>query len=107
MPNTISAKKALRQNEKRRKINIKTKNKMKKAIKSLNDLFKVLEKQADKITDANVEEIQNILQQAYKNIDKTAKKGIIKKNNASRKKSGLAKKVNSIQKKTEDNKKKK
>ncbi|MCK5490797.1 MAG: 30S ribosomal protein S20 [Candidatus Pacebacteria bacterium] len=106
MPNTISAKKALRQNERRRKINIRTKNKMKKDLKSFNELIKSLEKQADKITDSNIEEIQKILQQAYKNIDKTAKKGLIKKNNASRKKSGLAKKVNSLQKKTASKKKK-
>ncbi|MCK5332259.1 30S ribosomal protein S20 [Candidatus Parcubacteria bacterium] len=106
MPNTTSAKKALRQNERRRKINIRTKNKMRKDLKSFNELIKTLEKQVDKITDENIKEIQTVLQQAYKHIDKTAKKGLIKKNNASRKKSSLAKKVNSLQKKTESKKKK-
>ena len=99
MPNTKSAKKELRKNERRKKINTKSKVKMKKIIKDLNELAITLEKKTETITDAKIKNIEEMLKSAYKQIDKTAKKGIIKKNTASRKKSGLAKKVNSIQQK--------
>jgi small subunit ribosomal protein S20 len=99
MPTIKSAKKALRQNIKKHKVNLKTKNKMKKIIKDLNSLSRKLEKSAEKITDENIKEIQDGLKMAYKAIDKTAKKKIIKKNTASRKKSKLAKKINALEKK--------
>lgn len=98
MPNIKSAKKALKQNLRKRKINLKTKNKMKKIIKDLNSLSRKLEKSAEKITDENIKELQNGLKIAYKAIDKTAKKKVIKKNTASRKKSALAKKINALEK---------
>ena len=99
MPNIKSAKNALKQNLRKRKTNLKTKNKMKKVIKDLNGLSRKLEKSAEKITDENIKEVQTGLKMAYKAIDKTAKKKIIKKNTASRKKSALAKKINALEKK--------
>jgi small subunit ribosomal protein S20 len=83
MPNSKSAKKSLKQSKNKKEINTRSKIKMKKIIKSLNDLINIL----------------NILKNAYKQIDKTAKNRIIKKNTASRKKSVLARRVNSLQKK--------
>jgi len=83
MPITKSAKKALRQNIKRRTRNLVYKKKMKALIKKVRDL--VLEKKN--------EEAKKLLPQVYKILDKTAKVGIIKKNTASRKKSRLTKLV--------------
>ena len=99
MPNIKSAKKALKQNLRKRKINLKVKNKMKKVVKDLNNLSRKLEKSTEKITDENIKKIQDGLKMAYKAIDKTTKKKIIKKNTASRKKSVLAKKINALEKK--------
>lgn len=98
MPSIKSAKKALRQDLRKKKINLKTKNKMKKIIKDLNSLLYKLERSTGKIADENMKEIQNGLKMAYKAIDKTAKRKIIKKNTASRKKSTLAKKINALEK---------
>jgi small subunit ribosomal protein S20 len=99
MPTIKSAKKALRQNIKKQKVNLRAKNKMKKIIKDLNNLSRKLEKSAEKITDENIKEVYAGLKMAYKAIDKTAKKRIIKKNTASRKKSKLAKEINALEKK--------
>ena len=101
MPNIKSAKKALKQNLRKRKINLKAKNKMKKIIKDLNDLSRKLEKSTKEITDENIKEMQDGLRMAYKAIDKTAKKKIVNKNTASRKKSALAKKINALEKNKE------
>ena len=78
---TKSAKKALRQNEKRRVHNLGYKRKMRKLVKQVKGL--VIEKKK--------EEAKKLLPQVYKILDKTAKAGIIKKNNASRNKSRLTK----------------
>ncbi|MCK5084480.1 MAG: 30S ribosomal protein S20 [Candidatus Pacebacteria bacterium] len=99
MPNIKSAKKALKKSERKKIINARSKVKMKKIIKNLNELARTLEKKTEKITDDKLKEIEEILKNAYKQIDKTSKRGIIKKNTASRKKSKLAKKVNSLQQK--------
>ena len=99
MPNSKSAKKSLKKSEKKKIINTRSKVKMKKIIKNLNELAQTLEKKTEKVTDDKLKEIEEILKNAYKQIDKTAKRGIIKKNTASRKKSKLAKKVNSLQQK--------
>ena len=99
MPNSKSAKKSLKKSERKKIINIRSKVKMKKIIKNLNDLAQILEKKTEKVTDDKLKEIEEILKNAYKQIDKTAKRGVIKKNTASRKKSKLAKKVNSLQQK--------
>lgn len=81
MPITKSAKKALRQNKKRRKVNLRRFDVLKETIKS----FKKL------VTENKKEEATKLLPQLYKIIDKSAKNGIIKKNNADRKKSRLTK----------------
>ncbi len=100
MPNLKSAKKALKKSERKKVINTRSKVKMKKIIKSLNELAQTLDKKTEKVTDDRLKEIEEILRNAYKQIDKTAKKGIIKKNTASRKKSKLAKKVDAIKQKS-------
>ena len=98
MPNIKSAKKSLRQDIKKHKSNLRTKGKMKKIIKGLNEFAEKLEKSAGKIAENDAKKIQECLTAAYKNIDKAVKKGVIKKNTASRKKSKLAKKVNALRK---------
>jgi small subunit ribosomal protein S20 len=87
MPNKKSAKKELRGSIKRNAENKKVSNRLKKADKSN---LKQIEAKDKKV----VESIPNTI----KAIDKAAKKGIIKKNTASRKKSKLMKKVNSLAK---------
>jgi len=78
---TKSAKKALRQNAKRREKNIVYKDKLKDLIKELKDL----------VAKNNLDGAKKLLPQVYKALDKTAKVGIIKKNMADRKKSRLTK----------------
>jgi small subunit ribosomal protein S20 len=85
MPNKKSAKKELRKTIKRNAANKKVANKLK-------DLVKVSLKQI-KATDKKVKEE---FTKTIKAIDKAAKKGIIKKNTASRKKSRLMKKINAL-----------
>lgn len=84
MPITKSAKKALRQNKRRRERNLRRLNELKKTVKK----FKKL------ITENKKEEALRLLPEAYKVIDKSAKGGIIKKNTANRKKSRLTKMLN-------------
>ncbi len=86
MPITKSAKKALRQNKKRRGHNISKK-------KALKDVVKNIRKLA---LENKKEEALKLLPKAYKTIDKSAKLGLIKKNTAARKKSRLTKLVNKI-----------
>jgi len=74
MPITSSAKKALRQSESRRTRNQVWKEKLREAVKK-----------------AALEKSLASLSAAYKIIDKSAKKDLIKKNKASRMKSRLAK----------------
>lgn len=69
---TKSAKKALRQSEKRKVRNLAYKNKLKSLLKE-------------------VKSSVSLLPQVYKALDKAAKIGLIKPNTASRKKSRLAK----------------
>ena len=76
---TKSAKKALRQSIRRKAKNLVYKNKLKDLIKELRTL--VLNKKID--------EANKLLPQVYKALDKTAKVGVIKKNQADRKKSRL------------------
>ena len=79
MPQIKSAKKALRQSRKNRKINLQKKADFRNAVKEIKKYL------ADKKTG----EAEKLLPQAYKAIDKAAKTGVIKKNTASRKKSRL------------------
>ncbi len=98
MPNIRSAKKSLRQDVKKHKSNLRTKNKMKRVVKELNEFSGKLEKSVEKVTESDIKKIQECLASAYKVIDKAVKKGVIKKNTASRKKSKLAKKINALNK---------
>ena len=81
MPITKSAKKALRQNKRRRQRNLRQLNSVREIIKKVKKL----------IVENKKEEALKLLPQAYKVIDKAAKTGVIKKNNAARKKSRLTK----------------
>lgn len=99
MPITKSAEKALRQNIKRRKINLKLKNAMKDAAGEFNELINKTKEEGEKTSSNAIKDMQDKLRLAYKAIDKAAKKKVIKKNAASRKKSRLAKKINAIAKK--------
>ena len=76
---TKSAKKAIRQNARRKARNIVYKNKIKAVIKQARSL--VLQKKN--------EEARQLLPAIYKALEKAAKGGVIKKNNASRTKSRI------------------
>jgi small subunit ribosomal protein S20 len=80
MPITKSAKKAIRVSARKKSYNDRHKKAIKEIMKKVAKLAKTDKKEAEKI-----------LSSAYKTIDKAAKRGVIKKNNASRKKSRLAK----------------
>lgn len=83
MPITSSAKKALRGSARKRVFNLRRKRAMKEVIKKTQKL----------ILTGNAKEAEEMLPQVYKTIDKAAKRGVIKKNTASRKKSRLTKAV--------------
>jgi small subunit ribosomal protein S20 len=78
MPITQSAKKAIRGSLRKKAFNDRQKRAMKEIIKKIEKLSKV-----------SKEEAKKMLSSAFAIIDKTAKKGVIKKNNAARKKSRL------------------
>jgi small subunit ribosomal protein S20 len=86
MPITSSAKKALRSSKRKRLVNLAAKEKMTKSVKSVKKL----------VTSKTKEGTKEALSLAYKAIDKAAKKGVIKKNAASRKKSRLAKAIKKL-----------
>lgn len=83
MPISQSAKKALRKNLKRRRVNKKRKANLKKIEKE----FLVL------IREKKMKEAQKMLSQVYSTIDKAAKVNLIKKNKAQREKSKLSRKL--------------
>lgn len=76
---TESAKKAVRQSAKRKEQNLVYKNKIKKLVKEARSF--VLAKK--------INEAKKLLPEIYSALDKAAKVGVIKKNNASRRKSRL------------------
>ena len=86
MPIKKSAKKDLKQNRKRRVLNLLRLNKMKAEIKKIRSA----------IGEGKKEEALKMLSGVYKAIDKSAKRGVIKKNAASRKKSRLTKSIAKI-----------
>jgi len=88
MPITKSAKKALRQNVKRKARNLAYKNKMKKLIKEVRSL----------VSENKIEEAKKLLPSVYKILDKSAKTNVIKKNTASRKKARITKLINKVSK---------
>jgi len=80
---TKSAKKAIRQNERRKATNIIYKNKI-----------KILSKEVKSLISAKKNnEAKALLPKLYQALDKAAKVGVIKKNNASRKKSRITKSI--------------
>lgn len=81
MPITTSAKKALRGSLVKKARNDRNKKAVKESVKSIEKLVK--EKKKD--------EAKKLLPVAYSAIDKAAKRGVFKKNTASRKKSRLSK----------------
>ena len=78
MPITKSAKKAVRGSLRKKAYNDRYKRAMKEVIKKI-----------EKIAKTDKEEGKKMLSKAFAIIDKTAKNGVIKKNNASRKKARL------------------
>ncbi len=80
MPNLQNAKKALRVSARKRILNDRRRRAMKVAVKSVK-----ITKTADELS------------KAYQAIDKAAKRGVIKKNTASRKKSRLAAEIKKSQ----------
>jgi small subunit ribosomal protein S20 len=80
MPITSSAKKALRQNVRLKKMNLVRKGAYKDAVKEYRSLV-----ESKKFDEAEV-----ALQKAFQKLDKAAKKNAIKKNKASRLKSRLS-----------------
>lgn len=79
MPNLQNAKKALRVSDRKRVLNDKRRKAVKETVKS-----------AKALTGSDKKAVVASLAQAYQAIDKAAKRGIIKKNTADRKKSRLA-----------------
>jgi small subunit ribosomal protein S20 len=79
MPITRSAKKAVKTSATKKAFNDRRRRTMREAVKSVRSAMK-----------DNSAEAQAKLSDAYKAIDKAAKRGVIKKNTAARKKSRLA-----------------
>jgi small subunit ribosomal protein S20 len=79
MPIIQSAKKALRSSGRKRVFNLRRARTLKTTLKETRELVST-----------NVKDAQKKLSDAYQAIDKAAKRGLIKKNTASRKKSRLA-----------------
>ncbi|MEA0555004.1 30S ribosomal protein S20 [Lysinibacillus irui] len=82
MPNIKSAIKRVKVNEKANIANSQAKSAMRTTVKK-----------AENAVAANAENTQELLQAAFKSLDKAASKGLIHKNAAARKKSRLAKKA--------------
>ena len=83
MPNIKSAKKRVLVAERNHAKNVAVKSRIKTAVR------RVLEALKD-----NTEKVQELLNNAYKTIDKSVSKGVLHKNTAARKKSRLTKFVN-------------
>jgi len=81
MPITKSAKKALRGSLVKKAMNDRNKKNIKETVKKIEKLVK----------EKNKVEAKKLLGEAYSVIDKASKRGVIKKNTASRKKSRLSK----------------
>jgi len=81
MPIKKSAKKALRQSERRRIRNLQRKRKIKNLLKEIRNL----------VSQKKIGEAKKLLPQVYKLLDKAAKTGLIKENTAARKKSRITK----------------
>ena len=86
MPITKGAEKAHRQSERKRVFNVRRKSAMKDADKAIQKAVSTGDKSAAK----------ELVAKAYKAIDKAAKRGVIKKNTAARKKSRITARVKSV-----------
>lgn len=86
MPNNASAEKRMRQEEKRRAFNRITKTVVKTQVTKA--------RQAISKADQNAELSAEAVRLAVSELDKAAKKGVIHKNNAARRKSRLMKQLN-------------
>mgnify|MGYP000246339856 CR=1 FL=1 len=80
MPITTSAKKAIRVSKRKKVLNDRRTKNMKEAVKNLEKGVKAGKK----------EDAAKMISKAFQAIDKAAKRGVIKKNTASRKKARLA-----------------
>jgi small subunit ribosomal protein S20 len=89
MPITKGAEKANRQSKKKRIFNIRRKNVMTDVVKDVNKA----------VIAGDAAKAKELLPQAYKAIDKAAKRGVIKENTAARKKSRLTARVKTTVKK--------
>ena len=79
MPITVGAKKAHRASQRKQVFNLRRKRAMHEVVKDIRM----------KLTAGKIEEAKQLLPEAYKAIDKAAKRGVIKDNTAARKKSRL------------------
>jgi small subunit ribosomal protein S20 len=83
---SLSAKKRIRQNARRRARNHWRKDQVKQAVREFEQAVR------DQDTDAASQQLRKV----YKTLDKVAAKGTIHKRNAARKKSRLAKRLNAL-----------
>lgn len=86
MPLTTSAKKALRGSQRKRVFNLRRSRAMRQLVKDARAF----------VARGKTAEAQAFLPQSYQAIDKAAKRGVIKKKAAARKKARLTKAVNKI-----------
>jgi small subunit ribosomal protein S20 len=86
MPHRRTALKSLRKDKKRHQRNLRIKRDLKKAIKKFQSC----------LSTKNISEAKTLLSEVFSKLDKAAKKGIIKKNTASRKKSRLNRALSKI-----------
>ena len=84
MPITSSAKKAFRASKRKKVFNVKRRETMASVIKQYKKL----------VSSKKMQEAEKLIPQLQKAIDKAAKRGVIKKNTAARKKSRLIKVIN-------------
>lgn len=89
MPNNEAARKRLRQEQKRRLHN--------RSVKSIVKTQVTKARQAIEAPTVNSEETIQAVRAAISELDRAAKKGVIHKNNASRRKSRLMQKLNAAQ----------
>jgi len=86
MPNLKTSIKDLRQNKKRKSVNDRLRNRIKRAVKKQNTL----------VEEGKVEEATKNIKNVYKVLDKAARKNVIKEGKADRIKSRLTKKLNEL-----------
>jgi len=88
MANLAAAKKSIRQDKKRRLRNVAITSELKSLMKKLNSLIET----------SKADEAAKVLSKLMSRLDKAAKKGIIKRQNADRKKSRLSARIKKLKK---------